>query len=74
MRTKITRREQGNPMQMACTHWLLMTAVTSPSESMHHSSFIYNFAFANDLTGCGKLKLWNQNCGIRILKSLTMVW
>ena len=41
----------------------LMTAVTSPSESMHHSSInpFYNIAFADDYTGCGKsesLKQW----------------
>ena len=35
-----------------------MAAVTSPSESMHHSSSnpFYNVAFTNDFTGCGKLE------------------
>ena len=36
----------------------VMTAVISPSESMHHSSSnpFYNVAFADDFTGCGKLE------------------
>ena len=40
----------------------LMTAVISPSESMHHSSSnpFYNVAFADDFTGCGKLESLKQ--------------
>ena len=43
----------------------LMTAVTSPSESMHHSSSnpFYNVAFADDFTGFGKLESLKQWLG-----------
>ena len=41
---------------------LLITAVTSPSRSMHHSSKnpFYNVAFADNITGCGKLEFLKQ--------------
>ena len=56
---------QGNPFAAglyALGVTRLMTAVTSPSESMHHSSSnpFFNVAFGDDFTVCGKLESLKQ--------------
>ena len=59
------RTTQGDPIAMglyALGITPLVTAITSPSGSMHHSSSnpFYNVAFADDFTGCEKLESLKQ--------------